>query len=126
MKLFAVFALLIASSASALEFRCPEKIETTQKLSKAIKGWAARTDSDANLYENFGIYSGHPREGASLVPADSGDTKFWTYDQENGLWMQCRYRGTFVTLEIEIPKSSKKCSTKMAPDKQSYLSLICE
>jgi hypothetical protein len=122
-KPFFIFIFLFSSISFAMDFHCPEKIETTQSLSKQVAGWKAGTVSKApQWYDRFQIYSGPPSEMASLIPEGPKGKEFWSYDHKYGLWIQCIYSGSSVTLEMEIPKNVKKCTAKVDTSKKSFLS----
>ena len=125
--LMTLVASLVASSAVALEFRCPVKISTKQSLAQPADGWSSSVDSDTPHWnDGLTVYNGPPSEKASLVPDGPEGAEFWVNDLKfGGLWMECAYFRSAVKLQRKIPSNVKRCALKLGPNK-SYYSLICE
>lgn len=119
------FIILFSTQTFAIDLYCPEKIETYQSLAKSVVGWSEGSIYEAQKrYDHFQVFGGHPKDNAILRPDGEDGKGFWTYDSKHGLWMQCRYRNTTVTLEKEIPNNVKKCMLKTDKNKINYLKCI--
>lgn len=124
-------SLSVLSLGYALDYRCPERIETKQSLKiSAHEDFEPLTNSFEE-YQNLdliSLYSGHPKQGASLVPTDESNAKepFWNFqpNDEFGVWMKCGYANTTVSLVRKLPPTTKKCTLKhkTKPKNEKFLS----
>jgi hypothetical protein len=100
--------------ASAEEFICAHKIETTQSLKAAPQGWSACRDPNDQIFESITLFDGEPAEGNVLAPAsaDSSPATSWTFTPKKGrvVWMQCNYRQTAMRLSRPLPEKITKCA----------------
>ncbi len=133
--LFITLIFFLSSYSKAIEYKCPETIETTQNLSpRKDDGWQGM-DAILNKrkgLESIKVYDGHPNEGAELVPDNPESLKesHWTNQTEEGFWIACTYTKTTLMMIREIPKSTKKCTLKYLSQKNDLTTknidkLIC-
>ena len=93
---------------------CPKQIETEQKLNTQLADqWQSMNDTFNNrqLLEMIQVFSGHPKDGASLIP-DNTNTHdaVWTFNNEKeSLWIACFYQQSTVRLIHKLPNNVKKC-----------------
>ena len=109
----------LAGGLSAADFACPAKIEVQkQQIAKAVPGWTAAqvTDPRHDLWF-VTMYSGEPKEMASLVPDISGKLKAgWTLaPQTHTYWLECHYTQTTLVLARAVPASAKVCEVTYTP-----------
>lgn len=113
----------VAQAGSVLE--CPATIEVKESLQSALpEGWIAQ-DSETRMavfgdaaaaLRNLGgmtLYSGNPKEGASLAPDEDEDNgeggqAVWRFAEGDAIWLLCWYRDTGMTLAKPLP-AYKEC-----------------
>jgi hypothetical protein len=100
--------------ASAEEFICAHKIETTQELKAAPKGWSACRDPNDQIFESITLFDGEPAGGNVIAPAgtDESPVTRWAFRPGKGhvVWMQCNYRQTAMRLSRPLPEKITKCA----------------
>jgi hypothetical protein len=55
------------------------------------------------------MFSGPPREMASLIPVDGGWNTTMDNPQELPFYIQCSYKNTKKTIVIKVPTNAKSC-----------------
>lgn len=113
----AILSLVLMQSATASQL-CPNTISTKQTLQGSQTGWESFTDRENTSTRLSGItlYSGHPKEMASLAPDNEGtssDKLTWRFDQEKesqGIWLACQYEHTQIQLIKKLPATLTTCS----------------
>jgi hypothetical protein len=108
-----IFLAMPLAAASAEEFVCAHKIETTQKLKAAPEGWSACRDPNDQIFESITLFEDEPKAGASIGPTEeAGGMMIWSFKEkkEHTIWMQCNYRQTAMRLSRPLPKTITKCS----------------
>jgi len=89
---------------------CPPTISVTQTLSAAVAGWEPFEDETPAQLMSVGVFDGHPRERASLVP-DADDeaagkrTAVWQLSENGrrGYWLVCYYDRSRLALTRALP-----------------------
>lgn len=82
-----------------------------------------------HYFENAGIYSGHPREQASLVPDEQVGAKKLTArwslppNSQHAYWLGCSYRGTTVMAVRQLDSHYRSCSIEYAKRRGSGLEI---
>ncbi|NVD97536.1 STY0301 family protein [Massilia sp. BJB1822] len=110
---------LFAPASSAEILNCPAQIQTHPKASE-VAGWEMLAEPAQHYFENAGIYSGHPREQASLVPDEqvSGKklTARWSLppDGPHAYWLGCSYRNTTVMAVRQLDSRYRSCRIEYA------------
>jgi hypothetical protein len=117
MRTTSLFILALAWNALAVEYRCPESIETEQKLLKpSLPEWSSMNDrmNRQQRLEQISVFSGHPRDGASLVPDNVNEKNdpFWTLERskKETYWIGCFYSQSTVRLVREIAPNLTRCT----------------
>lgn len=99
----------LTAQASTEVFLCPPKIETQEKLQQLPAGFDNMT-MDANHYwVNVTLYSGHPKENASLAP----DNNSWSFSPEDTIYVGCSYNESKIMLFKKLPKQVTACEVIM-------------
>jgi hypothetical protein len=117
-RLASTGALIFTMSASASEvLTCPQSIVTNQST-VANDGWIARQESPSRKHalRAAGFTDGPPEDGAQLKPATAGKTKAgekvsfaFSGVSPAGIWLECAYADTTVTLSKKIEKTPSAC-----------------
>jgi len=113
----------LQKKAGSLEILCPPEVATVQTSSAAPEGWDVFIDTvnAKHFLESISLYSGHPREMASLVPDNEGDSSddssVWTLFPENSrsYWVACKYHDTDIML-IKSFAITKSCIVTANPE----------
>lgn len=97
------------------EYTCP-KIKITQTASPIDEPWQIISDKKIHhsILERIGLFSGHPREMAELVP-ESNESKqkqisVWEFSQNEKIWLTCYYRDTKVIATRQLANKLTKCT----------------
>jgi len=118
----AIFLLPVASHSAELElvFTCPKVFPAVQ--ASTDREWQSLEASDGQIIQARGLpmklsgmalYSGHPRERASLVPDDdkrmkgTGRTASWKFQGEH--WVGCNYANSGHMLIRPLPVTATAC-----------------
>ena len=68
------------------------------------------------ILHDIAVYSGDPKEGASLVPDDdrplSGRLRVATWALKGEHWVGCHYRGETNFLAMRLPASVRSCQSQ--------------
>jgi hypothetical protein len=122
MRSAALTSLLFAFvplTANAVDFVCPERISTTQKLVGVQKGWVGFSESEPGhaYVSGVSVYYGHPREQGMLKPYNEmAKEQYWSFGRPpadaQALYMACNYHSTSVQLIQALPSNTKKCTNK--------------
>jgi hypothetical protein len=121
-----VFGVIVSlsSPSEAVEFVCPKKILTTQRLDKSELGWTefVRPDGDGkiNTYSyvsGISIYWDDPKKIMELVPDnESAIDPSWSFKKAPPgtppLYMACNYFQTRIGFVKALPINVKKCTAK--------------
>jgi hypothetical protein len=107
------FNLTTTACAKELTIACPQSIDVTQSATP-VKGWETVDEATPIVLDRVAVYSGHPREKASLVPdgdEDMFNTKHdvWTLhrkSKDDDFWISCVYINTTIMLVKKVPQSS--------------------
>lgn len=110
------FLALLAGEASAAP-SCPPEIDVRESLAAEVPGWSAVTAETPRRLNRIAFHDGHPSERVTLVPdattkAKGRETATWRFgkDSGRGIWMECGYAGTSISLVRELPPGTKTCS----------------
>lgn len=132
-KIFLIAYSLLSANAFSTEYLCPPQMKSVQTATTQTSEWLIWADklNDVQSLESISVYSGHPDEGASLVPSNVGSTiSTWKFSNEKfRIWMACHYGQTYLRSIKELPQNIKKCSilTKKSPHVPSQvLGLKCD
>jgi len=76
-------------------------------------------EDSPHYFSGVTIYSGHPRERASLVPEEKSNGKntyvaHWQFtpSEKETVWISCHYLGTHATYTMELPTKTTFCEVK--------------
>lgn len=128
---FLMFIVFLSIKAAAtevmIEYQCPERIETVQKVKEPVGVWresvvppfsdgteGKRNYSEHNL-DYVGFSDGVPEERAFLIPDNEHELNSelwvarWEFINSESIWVSCQYRQTTVQLSQKIPAGIKKC-----------------
>lgn len=131
--LFFVFTSIVMAGS----IQCPAAINTAQNILKKPAGWESFIDETNIIHSWNGItlYSGHPREMASLAPDNehTQDNKLiWHFNHQTDtqtVWLACRYEHTSIQLIKPLPRSITTCiahyQSKQMVENPRILSLQC-
>lgn len=131
MKKIFILVLFLSIPSFGVELVCPSEMKSQQTLSGSVsKGWESfhyRPQLTHKL-EGFGVFSGHPKENASLVPDNETEPYYWTIskDSKEGYWISCRYSDTQLNLVRKIPNGISKCTYKYKDKRKSLEYLDCK
>ncbi len=124
--IIATTLISVARTSYAEIISCPDQIQTDPRVSE-IRGWELLAQPAQHYFENAGIYSGHPREQASLVPDEqiSGKklTARWSLppDSQHAYWLGCSYRGTTVMAVRQLDPRYRSCTIEYAKQRGAGL-----
>lgn len=127
---FAVLFVSTAALAAENEYQCPDQIEASSGSAKAPKGFEVWEDKQEKFFlDGVTMYSGHPKDMASLVP-DISDKQSdgWTIspDDKYGYWIACSYKNTTQVLIKKIGAGIKSCSVRRAPEGDHSFKINCK
>jgi hypothetical protein len=114
LSFLSVCVLAVLACAKQVNLVCPDVIEVNESISQPL-GWEGFVESDALTLERVGVYSGHPRDKAALVPDNEDEIQakqfVWTLvpNSKEGYWVACFYNGTRAMLVKQVPSNAKKC-----------------
>jgi len=125
-RLAAVFmaTFSFATLGEALEIRCPEKIQTTQRLDKQEAGWQefVRPNGDGGVdayayVSGISIYDDDPKLLYELKPDnETARDPSWTFTKPAPgtppLYMACHYAQTRIQFVRALPANVRKCTAK--------------
>ncbi len=105
---------LIVGQAHAMEWLCPQRIETDQTLESDPASWTVGTHQFPSLLKRVHLYDGPPDQLASLVADNKTSTDgvyVYTLDNENprNYWIACVYSNTRLTLSTPLPAGITVC-----------------
>ena len=112
----------VSFSVFAVDFQCPKKIVTSQKLVNQAAGWSEfmRPNGDGTVdnwayVSGISLYSGDPNQIAELKPDDeNSQLPYWTFGEpakaEEPLYMSCFYHGTRIEFTKKLPLNVRKCT----------------
>jgi hypothetical protein len=138
---FVLMASMLSLNVAAADYTCPASLEIKEKWVAEPANWAgmyekasgeiAYTDgkeiSDTVKLAEITLYSGEPKEQASLVPdnADSlteeeGDS-LWSFksvdeQKQHPLYIACRYDGSSLGVFQKIATPVKACTWHFKPE----------
>jgi hypothetical protein len=102
--------------------QCPAQVQVRQQIATPIAGWSAGADKTPNQLSGLTFFDGKPEEEASLAPdsqtrQNGKDLLVWNFgaDSNRPTFLVCRYAGTNVTLQRELPKGTRSCKVTYNP-----------
>ena len=97
---------------------CPQSLEV-KSVASAPDGWHIIDMKQENVLERVGLFSGHPSNGASLVPDKSqtrnGESKdVWAFSpiSEEEQWLACFYYGTSLVVAQPVGLHATRCEVR--------------
>lgn len=117
---------LLAAS-PAVEYQCPTRIMTEQKLVTPLPDWRASTERPFTTFDekenshsehNLRIVSfseGVPEERGWLEPDNESELTEkawvgrWEFAKSENVWVTCEYRETTVMISKKLPPDIKRC-----------------
>jgi len=124
----------LAAQAAPLVLSCPATL-TVADSAQAPAGWEAVPSAQPHAFHNVSLFSGHPREMASLVPDKqnrSGQQLVSTWSLPGGsqpYWLACGYAQTTLQLAQRLPAGLSRCTathTGPAASLQAKPEVRCE
>jgi len=118
MHLISWMALAFASlgaQAAPLVFTCPATLAVTESA-QAPAGWETVAAGQPHTFNGISLFSGHPREMASLVPdkqSRSGKQLLSSWSLPGGserYWLACGYAQTTVQAARRLPAGLSRCT----------------
>jgi len=105
------------TTAPAASCQCPETIEVNEAAAQP-QGWSATGGRVKRRFERISIYNGkRGRKEFELAPSTEDKrgkvvNQSWRLKgyRDMNVFLRCRYRGTPVTLETDIPSSFESCT----------------
>ena len=97
-----------ATQAAPLVLTCPATLAVAESA-QAPAGWEAVAAGQPHPFSNISLFSGHPREMASLAPdkqSRSGKQLLSTWSLPGGserYWLACGYAQTTVQVAKQLP-----------------------
>lgn len=126
MKLLILTIIIsLPSLTFSAEYICPHKIESSQTATSNESGWTLWPEKLNNLQtiSNISVYSGHPNDGAALVPTNESEENgnlIWSFNGEKyRIWMSCVYNQTYLRYVKQLPAGIKKCTLLKSSNKDS-------
>jgi hypothetical protein len=114
-----------AGAVSAETPQCPSEISARQELASPQEGWRAQRRSGPHRHAHITLYDGVPEDQASLVPdrtlqVQGGELSTWNFGSSStrGIWIECHYAGTSISLIRELPAGTKSCSVASQPNER--------
>jgi len=111
-----------ADAKAASSATCPPAIPVAQTLSEAVGGWEPFEDDTPTQLMSVGVFDGHPREQASLVPdsdeASAGRrTAVWQLDASSSrnYWLVCYYDRSRVALTHALARGITRVEVTRDP-----------
>ncbi len=111
-----------AAHAAPLVLSCPASLSVAASA-QAPAGWEAVPSTQPLSLNNISLFSGHPREMASLVPDSQrrrGKQLLSTWSLtggSEGYWLACGYAQTTVQAAQRLPAGLTRCTaTHTGPD----------
>lgn len=104
-----------AIQAAPLVLTCPATLAVTEGA-QAPAGWEAVGTSQPHPFNSISLFSGHPREMASLVPdkqSRSGKQLLSTWSLAGGserYWLACGYAQTTMQAAKQLPAGLSRCT----------------
>lgn len=106
----------VGRAAASGDLRCPETIDTEQRLASPAAGWTAAQRRGTGRLVGVTFFDGAPADEASLVYDDTatkGDEwiAIWHFapNTTRGYWITCGYSGTTIELARALPASITVC-----------------
>jgi hypothetical protein len=134
--LMSLVLAMLATSAQAADYLCPKHMTMEKQTAAAVDGFEVlNTDkatggTDAHYLEGISLYSGHPREQASLAPDNADSAKgpwVWTTAKDDhGYWMECRYMRTSLVYVKKIGEGSATCKTIESTKPKQSIGFQCK
>lgn len=117
MKIIFLLVSFLSIQSFGYELVCPREIKSDQTLSgSAPDGWESFDyhPQFSHKLQGIGVFSGHPKGDAALVPDNEKEPYFWTIskDEKEGYWISCRYGDSRLNLIKKIPDGVSKCVYK--------------
>lgn len=112
---FGAAVMSLGAQAAPLTLQCPAMVSTAVSA-QAPAGWEAVPSTQPNSFSGIGLYSGHPREMASLVPdkqSRKGGKLVSAWDLRGGsehYWLACGYTQTTLQMAQRLPAGLTRCS----------------
>ncbi|WP_083191020.1 STY0301 family protein [Legionella jamestowniensis] len=114
LRRYVLIGLILTSSsplalANEISF-CPKNIEVSEQLVKLPPKWESFATHSVHFLNAISIYSGHPRELASLKPAiRSKEKSTWFFSLDDTIYIVCEYRDTGIQLTQKLPAKMRYC-----------------
>lgn len=105
----------LSAQAAPLVLSCPATVSVADSA-QAPAGWEAVPSAQPHAFSNVSLFSGHPREMASLVPdkqSRSGKQLVSTWSLPGGsepYWLACGYTQTTQQLAQRLPAGLSRCT----------------
>jgi hypothetical protein len=124
----------LSAQAAPLLLSCPASISVAASA-QAPAGWEAVPSTQPSSFNGVGLFSGHPREMASLVPDKqnrSGKQLVSTWSLPGGserYWLACGYTQTTLQVAQRLPAGLSRCTathTGPAASLQASPEVRCE
>jgi hypothetical protein len=124
----------LSAQAAPLVLACPATV-TVAASARAPAGWEAVPSAQPHAFNGVGLFSGHPRELAGLVPdkqSRSGKQLVSSWSLPGGserYWLACGYNQTTLQLAQRLPAGLSRCTathTGPAAALQASPELRCE
>jgi hypothetical protein len=109
----------LAAQAAPLVLSCPATVSVAASA-QAPAGWEAVPSTQPLSFSNVSLFSGHPREMASLVPDTqrrSGKQLLSTWNLPGGserYWLACGYTQTTLQITLRLPAGLTRCTATHA------------
>lgn len=120
--IFCSLVMAHAAQAAPVVLSCPQSIDVSES-GKPPAGWEFAATAQPRGFQSLTLFSGHPREMASLAP-DSQRRKgqvlssSWKIADSEKHWLACGYTQTTAQLVQRLPAGLKNCSaTHQGPDR---------
>lgn len=106
------------ATASEIKIDCPESINSTESLQTTNDAWQVEADlgKRSRFLDTIAIYSGNPKEMASLVPnkikqKNRKRTSIWEFSKSSAgeFWVSCTYTNSMLMLAKPLPKNVQRC-----------------
>lgn len=131
----ALSCLVLASSASGVELKCPEQIRTEQKIGVTTANWTATPGAGSGAINNLAaiqFFDGPPSDMASLAPDQTLElvqksVAIWKFAPRtaSGIWIACDYFLTTVILTRKLPAGIRQCKATYRKGYADVESIIC-
>ena len=113
-----LYCALATSTCLAVDLQCPASVQISESLANQIPPWEAVVDQGRGGYnlDNVGLYSGHPKNKAAVVPDKTTRSKglaktTWRFPQKKSadFWISCSYANTSILLTRQLPDGLSHC-----------------